>query len=270
MWAYLCGAIAAGPLLGDRWIYVVGGVILGGPLICGTSQAVNDWFDRHVDAINEPDRVIPSGRMPGSWGLYVAILGSLLSLLFASALGTWVFVAAIFGLALAWAYSAPPLRFKQNGWLGNATVGFAYESIPWVTAMTAALGTLPNSEALIVAFLYGVGAHGIMTLNDFKAIKGDREMGVRTLPVIHGVQNAARIACLMMALPQAFVIGLLSLWGQPFYAVLIALFLVVQAISMVRFLSNPIKFAVWYSALGVGLYVSGMMISAFGLRSIGS
>ena len=69
-----------GGSVGDRWPYVVGGILLAGPLVCGTSQAVNDWFDREVDAINEPNRVIPSGRMPGRWGLFVAIANTVLSL----------------------------------------------------------------------------------------------------------------------------------------------------------------------------------------------
>ena len=73
MWAFGCGVVSSGVGIGDRWPYVVGGILLAGPLVCGTSQAVNDWFDREVDAINEPNRVIPSGRMPGSWSLYVAI-----------------------------------------------------------------------------------------------------------------------------------------------------------------------------------------------------
>ena len=66
---------------------VVVGVLLAGPLVCATSQAVNDWFDRHVDAINEPQRPIPSGRMPGRWGLCIAIGWTALSLLVATVLG---------------------------------------------------------------------------------------------------------------------------------------------------------------------------------------
>ncbi|MFW1406243.1 UbiA family prenyltransferase, partial [Vibrio parahaemolyticus] len=77
-------------------------------------------YDRHVDAINEPDRPIPSGRIPGRWGLYIAIVWTVLSLLIAPLLGNWGFVAAVVGLVLAWAYSAPPIRLKQNGWWGNA------------------------------------------------------------------------------------------------------------------------------------------------------
>ena len=74
MWAFACGAVSAGLALTDHWGLVLAGMALSGPLVCGTSQAVNDWYDRHVDAINEPNRPIPSGRMPGRWGLYIAII----------------------------------------------------------------------------------------------------------------------------------------------------------------------------------------------------
>ena len=45
----------------------------------------------------------------------------------------WGFGAAVVGLALAWAYSAPPLRLKQNGWWGNAACAACYEGLPWIT-----------------------------------------------------------------------------------------------------------------------------------------
>ena len=78
---------------------VAAGVALAGPLVCGTSQAANDWFDRHVDAINEPGRPIPSGRVPGRTGLWIAFAWTALSLLVAAALGRWAFGAAVVGLA---------------------------------------------------------------------------------------------------------------------------------------------------------------------------
>ncbi len=63
MWAFLCGVVSSGVPVADRWPFLIAGVLLTGPLVCGTSQAVNDWFDRHVDAINQPERPIPSGRI---------------------------------------------------------------------------------------------------------------------------------------------------------------------------------------------------------------
>src|ERR1700760_2056031 len=73
MWAYGCGVVSSGQPFGGHWGLIALGVLLAGPMGCGTSQAVNDWFDRHVDAINEPHRPIPSGRLPGRTGLYIAV-----------------------------------------------------------------------------------------------------------------------------------------------------------------------------------------------------
>ncbi len=76
MWAFACGAVSSGIAWRGHWFVVAAGVLLCGPLLCASSQAVNDWFDRHVDAVNEPDRPIPSGRIPGRWGLYIAVFWS--------------------------------------------------------------------------------------------------------------------------------------------------------------------------------------------------
>ena len=268
MWAFACGAISVGAVSIERWPHIVAGIILAGPLVCGTSQAINDWFDRHVDAINEPDRVIPSGKVPGRWGLWIACLGTALSALVAMGLGTVVFLATVLALVFAWAYSAPPARLKLNGWLGNGAVGFSYETLPWITAGAAALGTLPPSPILYIAILYGIGAHGILTLNDFKAVKGDEELGIRTLPVQLGSKPAALVACIIMTSAQLGVIGLLISLNTLIAPIIVSLLLVAQLLAMPHLIANPTRNAVWYSAIGVGLYVSGMMVTAIALASL--
>jgi 4-hydroxybenzoate polyprenyltransferase len=62
--------------------------------------------------------------------------------------------------------------------------------------MTAAM---PDARNLALAWAWSVGAHGIMTLNDFKSVQGDLRMGVGSLPVRLGVDRAAQVACLIMA-----------------------------------------------------------------------
>jgi len=268
MWAFTCGVIASDVELRSNWHLILIGLLLTGPLVCASSQAVNDWFDRHVDAINEPGRPIPSGRLPGRWGLAIAIIWSGLSLIIATGLGPWGFAATVLALMLAWAYSMPPLRFKENGWLGNAACGLSYESLAWITGSAVMMGgVLPSTESMLLALLYGIGAHGIMTLNDFKSIAGDRQMGVRSLPVRLGATRAAGLACWTMALPQAIVIGLLFSWGAAGYAVAVLLLLVAQALMMRWFVRQPIQRALFYSGFGVPIYVCGMMVSAFALRS---
>lgn len=267
MWAFACGIISVWGSGEITWMAIVGGVMLAGPLVCGTSQAVNDWFDRHVDAINEPDRPIPSGRIPNQWGLYIAIVWTAVSALVASTLGTWVFVAAIVGLLLAWAYSAPPLRLKQNGWWGNSACAVCYEGLPWFTGAALVTATLPDWRIIALAGLYSFGAHGIMTLNDFKSIEGDTRMGVRSLPVQLGAAGAAKLACVVMLLPQAVVAALLFSWGYPIHAAVITLSFFAQAGLMRRLLTSPRELAPWYNATGVSLYVLGMLVSAFAMQS---
>ena len=251
------------------WPIAIVGVVLAGPLVCATSQAANDWFDRHVDAINEPQRPIPSGRIPGRWGLYIAIIWTIVSLAVASLLGPWGFGAAVIGLALAWIYSAPPLRLKLNGWWGNAACGLSYEGLAWATgAAVMAGGAMPSRRSLLLALLYSAGAHGIMTLNDFKAVEGDRQMGVRSLPVQLGVQKAANVACWTMMVPQLFVVLLLAIWGAPVQALVVLGLMLLQLLLMDYFVGSPTERALLYSGFGVPLFVAGMMVSAFALRGL--
>ena len=267
MWPFMCGIVSSGQPLAGRWPLALAGVALSGPLVCGTSQAVNDWFDRHVDAINEPGRPIPSGRIPGRSGLAIAVACTVLSMLVAATLGRWAFGAAVVGMALAWAYSAPPVRLKQNGWWGNLACAACYEGLPWFTAAAIMAGALPDWRIIATAAAYSAGAHGIMTLNDFKSVEGDRQTGVNSLPVLLGVVPAARLACLVMALPQIVVVGLLLAWGHIGHAAAVAILLLAQAGLMDRFMRDPRRLAPWYNGTGTTLYVAGMLVTAFALRS---
>jgi chlorophyll/bacteriochlorophyll a synthase len=61
MWAFSCGVVSSGLGGNGRWHLIVAGILLTGPLVCGTSQVTN-----------EPNRPIPSGRIPGDWGFRIA------------------------------------------------------------------------------------------------------------------------------------------------------------------------------------------------------
>jgi len=268
MWAFGCGVVSSGQPVGARWPLVVTGIALAGPLVCAMSQAVNDWYDRHVDAINEPHRPIPSGRIPGMWGLFIAIAWTILSLAVAAILGPVVVAATVVGVILAWIYSAPPLRLKRNGWWGNAAVGISYEGLAWVTGAAVMSAGVPSWPVFIVAALYSTGAHGIMTLNDFKSIEGDRHMGLGSLPVRLGPERAGLVACVFMAVPQVVVIGLLLHWGAPIAATVVGTLLAAQIALMTKLLADPKGRAPWYNGTGVTLFVLGMMVTAVALRGL--
>lgn len=266
MWAYACGVVSSGVSFSGQWGLVFLGVLLAGPIVCGMSQAANDWCDRHVDAINEPHRPIPSGRIPGRWGLWIAIFMSVFALFIGYLLGQWGFYATCVGVAAAWIYSAEPFRWKKSGWWGPGLVGLCYEGLPWFTGAAVMMQARPSTEIIALAAAYAISAHGIMTLNDFKALKGDHATGIHSLPVVYGPERAAKIACAVMIIPQFVVVGLLINWGLMWAACIVGALIVGQALAMRRLLRDPERFAPWYNGTGVAMSVSGMMVCAVALR----
>ena len=265
MWAFLCGVVSVGALNSNNTILILSGLLLAGPLVCGMSQAVNDWCDRHVDAINQPERPIPSGRVSAGWGFFTGIIMSATSLIFAYYLGSLIFFATIIGVLAAWLYSLEPIRLKRSAIFGPGVVAICYEGLPWFTGAAIFTISLPNIEVLIVLSLYALGAHGIMTMNDFKATKGDKLLGINSLPVILGRKPATLVACLIMLFPQLIVISLFYLWGSLILAITLAVCVLLQSLSMIFLIRDPEKNTPFFNLTGVLLYIAGMMLSANGL-----
>jgi chlorophyll synthase len=268
MWAFLCGAIASG---GTTWALedlsrVLLGIVMAGPILCGLSQVMNDYFDREVDAVNEPKRLIPSGLVSIQQIVVTVVLLLLLGVLLGIYLGRDVALLVAIGLFLAFAYSAPPIRAKRNGWAGNAMVAISYEGLAWMAGHLA-FAPLTLSSVLI-ALLYSFGSHGIMSINDFKSIAGDRAWGLRTIPVLYGPRRAAWMIVSIMNLAQIGVIIALFTWGLWLAALIIIALLLVQLPVQRSFLQAPVDRHLKFSAVGVSFFVWGMMVSAIAIRTI--
>ena len=265
MWAFLCGAVSSSNISLDSTMLLLIGLILSGPIVCGMSQAVNDWYDKEVDAINEPDRPIPSGKIPGSWGFWIAVFMSIIGILISWFLGFWGFFATLIAIVCAWAYSAEPIRLKRSGIIGPSIVALCYEGLPWFTGVAILTSQFPAPNTILVAGIYAFGAFGIMILNDFKAIEGDQKLGINSLPVTLGPKKAGLLSCFIMSLAQIIIIIIFIYLKINFIAMIVLLLLCIQFIAMIKMLKNPKKLVPWYNATGVFLYIIGMMVSAVGL-----
>ena len=268
MWAYLCGAVSSASLqVPGSLPLLLTGIVLGGPGLTALSQVINDYCDRDVDAINEPNRPIPSGRAStGLVRLEILVLAGLV-LLTTIILGTErIGLYVSFGVLFALIYSGNPLRAKRNGWIGNALCAASYEGLAWL-AGNASFGPISRASA-IAAILYSVGAHGIMTINDFKSMDGDRRLGIRTLPVLHGPRAAVVLAALVMDAAQLGVVALLLYERLPIAAAVVALLLALQLPLQRRFYQRPEERAIWYNATGTTIFVWGMMATAIGIAHI--
>jgi chlorophyll/bacteriochlorophyll a synthase len=245
-------------------------MMMAGPILCGLSQVVNNYCDREVDAINEPHRPVPSGlvslRHVQIMALLLTVAGSSIALVLGREVALFVGIGLIFAIS----YSLKPFRAKRNGWVGNALVAFSYEGLAWVAghaALTAPLFWESSNlwKSVTLAILYSVSAHGIMTVNDFKSMVGDAQMGIKSIPVMYGKHIAAWLVVLKMSLAQVIVIALMFWWGNPVAAMVVLLLLLAQVLPFRRFLQDPAQNAVYFNLTAIQLSIWGMFISALGL-----
>ena len=270
IWGVLCGAAASGNY---HWTpaNVVAALIcmvMSGPLLAGYTQTINDYYDREIDAINEPYRPIPSGAIP-LWQVKVQIWVLLLAGLAAAyGLDRWaghgtpiLFLLALGGSLVSFIYSAPPLKLKQNGWLGNYALGASYIALPW-WAGQALFGQLTWPTALLT-LAYSLAGLGIAVVNDFKSVEGDRALGLKSLPVVFGIRRASWISAGMIDLFQLVMVAVLIAIGQHFAAVLLTLLIVPQiTFQDIWLLRDPVAFDVNYQASAQPFLVLGMLVTA--------
>jgi chlorophyll synthase len=266
MWALLVGSVAGGATWSFRSIgLVLAGMVLAGPLLCAFSQVINDWFDREVDAINEPERPTAANVMAPRTVLLVATGLVAAALALAGLLGPVVLALAAGGMLLALAYSAPPLRLKaRNGWLANAACAFSYEGFAWL-AGAAIFGGI-TTGSIVLATLYSLGSHGLMTLNDFKSYEGDKRLGLRSLPVMLGIPGALRAAFIFINLFQVLAIAYVA-WHRMWWPVAaMCLLFVIQLPMQRKMATDPAKLAPWYCASAIPPFVWGMLAAALAVR----
>lgn len=216
----VCGAIASGKMnftiehLGELALLS----LLFGPLGAGFSQSVNDYYDRDLDRINEPTRPIPSGRVSEKEGLWnwilVGITAMLASGFFATYLGGMrggtLFLLSVFGLIMGYIYSAPPFKLKNNVLLSAPAVGISYSLITWIAGNL--LYADLREEVVWMASINAFIAIGLIFLNDFKAIEGDRAQGLKSLPVMIGVRGTYLVAFLLIDLAFGTFVYLMRTW----------------------------------------------------------
>ncbi len=277
IWGVVCGAASSGNYTWnvENFFMAAACMLLSGPLMAGYTQTLNDFYDREIDAINEPYRPIPSGAIsvPQVVTQILLLLG--LGLALSYGLDVWanhdfpiMLCLTLGGAFLAYIYSAPPLKLKQNGWLGNYALGASYIALPW-WAGHALFGQL-NWTIVILTLFYSLAGLGIAVVNDFKSVEGDRQLGLKSLPVMFGVNTAAWLCVIMIDVFQAGIGAYLIYIHQNLYAAILLLLVIPQiTFQDMYFLRDPLENDVKYQASAQPFLVLGMLVAGLALGNAG-
>ena len=273
IWGVICGAAASGNFIWsfNNILASLACMLMSGPLLAGYTQTINDYFDREIDAINEPNRPIPSGAISIKqvkvqiWCLLLSglIVAYLLDL-YADHSFPSVFLLALGGSFVSYIYSAPPLKLKQNGWLGNYALGASYIALPW-WAGQALFGKLTIITALLT-LAYSLSGLGIAVINDFKSVEGDSKLGLNSLPVIFGIKKASQISAGLIDIFQLAMVAVLILIGQNLASVILILLIIPQiTFQDMWLLRDPLKYDVKYQASAQPFLITGMLVTALAI-----
>ena len=273
IWGVVCGAAASGNYhwQASNVLASLACMLMSGPLLAGYTQTINDFFDREIDAINEPNRPIPSGAISIKqvkiqiWVLLIlGLVVAYLLDLYAKHQFPSVFLLALGGSFVSYIYSAPPLKLKQNGWLGNYALGASYIALPW-WAGQALFGKLTFITA-ILTLAYSLSGLGIAVINDFKSVEGDSKLGLNSLPVLFGIKNASRISAALIDIFQLAMVIVLIAIGQHLASVILVLLVIPQiTFQDMWLLKDPLKYDVKYQASAQPFLITGMLITALAI-----
>ncbi|BAB76179.1 chlorophyll synthase ChlG [Anabaena sp. FACHB-709] len=277
IWGVVCGAASSGNYTWslENVLKAATCMLLSGPLLTGYTQTLNDFYDREIDAINEPYRPIPSGAISVPQVVTQIVLLFIAGIAVAFTLDLWaghefpnVTVLALFGSFIAFIYSAPPLKLKQNGWLGNYALGASYIALPW-WAGHALFGEL-NWKIAVLTLIYSLAGLGIAIVNDFKSVEGDRQLGLQSLPVMFGINTAAWICVVMIDVFQGLIAAYLVTIHENLYAAILVLLIIPQiTFQDMYFLRDPLKNDVKYQASAQPFLVLGMLVAGLALGHAG-
>ncbi|WP_331232524.1 geranylgeranylglycerol-phosphate geranylgeranyltransferase [Natronorarus salvus] len=210
----LIGAFVAGGVLAAPWAVTaaVGATVFA----TGAGNAINDYFDREIDAINQPGRPIPSGRVSPRLALWFSVALFLGAVALAITLPPLAIAIAVVNLLLLIAYTE---LFKGLPGVGNAVVAALGGSTFLFGG--AAVGDIAAPGVLFV--LAALSTFTREVIKDVEDVDGDREEGLNTLPIAIGERPALWIAtaCLLVAVAVSPLPYLTGEFGAAYLLVLV-------------------------------------------------
>lgn len=221
---FLSGAIIASRALPD--IRVLMGA-LSAVILNAASNVNNQYFDLEIDRINKPFRALPSKRISKRNAIFIAFILYSCALTLSWSINLQFFSIVLITAIITFFYSAPPFRIKKYPFISNVFIALP-RGMFLIVAGWSLFKSIFSIEPWFIGLIFSLYLTGAVTTKDFSDIKGDRQFGIITLPVLYGPERSAKIISpffyipflliplgiiLKIIRPMALPLTLISLWG---------------------------------------------------------
>jgi geranylgeranylglycerol-phosphate geranylgeranyltransferase len=213
----LVGVVIAGGFRSSIPLEYLALAFVTGFTLTGSAMVINDYFDREIDAVNEPRRPIPSGEVKPNEAVAYSLLLSAVGLTAAYLTSLPSLAIAVFSWLIMMVYSA---WGKRTGFPGNLMVSTCI-ALSFIYGGVIAGNVSTSLLFSALAFLSNTGREITKGIVD---TEGDGARGVKTIAVAYGVDKAAYLASAFYLIAVAastlpLLLSLVSLWYLPFVAV---------------------------------------------------
>jgi geranylgeranylglycerol-phosphate geranylgeranyltransferase len=197
-------------------------------LVTGAGNVINDYFDHKIDAINKPERPIPSGRISlnnaGIYSAFLFVVGTAIAFYINWLLGMIALLSSL--LMVYYAYD-----LKTKCIIGNLVISF-------LTGLCFVFGGIAVGEIIISIYL---GFYAFLLtmareiVKDMEDMEGDKEMGATTLPIVHGKRISSILAAFFMIFasltsPILYILNIFNIF-----------YLIILMLAIVLFLTGAIS-----------------------------
>ncbi|AUB55771.1 geranylgeranylglycerol-phosphate geranylgeranyltransferase [Methanobacterium sp. MZ-A1] len=197
-------------------------------IVTGAGNSINDYFDHKIDAINKPERPIPSGRISLKTALIYSLSLFLVGIILAFSINFLLGMIAFLSSILMVFYARD---LKKKCLIGNLSISF-------LTGLCFVFGGIAVGQIMVSIYL-GFYAF-LMTMareivKDMEDMEGDREEGATTLPLVYGTRTSSIIAAFFMIIasitsPVLYLVGIFNLF-----------YLIILIVAIVVFISSAIS-----------------------------
>lgn len=199
--------------------------------VTGGGNAINDFFDYKIDAVNKPKRPIPSGRISrktaGIYSILLFIIGTIVSFYINYVMGLIALFSSL--LMIYYAYD-----LKKRVLIGNFTISF-------LTGLCFVFGGIAVGEIITSIYL---GFYAFMmtmareVVKDMEDVEGDKKEGAKTFPIIYGMKSSSILAASFMVIasvtsPVLYFIGIFNILYLAVLFIAIIVFLI-GAVSILK------------------------------------
>jgi 4-hydroxybenzoate polyprenyltransferase len=176
--------------------------ILGMAFLTAGGNLINDLYDLPIDAINKPERPLPSGRITPKqawWGYAIVNVLALITAVYTAIVVSKTHLLLIYPIPII-LLALYATRFKKQGLVGNLLIALFCAGVPLLVSYIEYGDLTTNAQLLNYSVFAFISTLVREIIKDCEDMEGDGQNHCQTLPLRLGLKTTQQALILLQGL----------------------------------------------------------------------